>query len=167
MLIGYARVSTEDQHLDLQHDALAKAGCGKTFEDKRSGAKADRPGLAAALEYARAGDQLVVWRLDRLGRSLSDLIALVRKMDEAGVQLRSLTEGIDTSTINGKLTFHLFAALAEFERALSASGPGPVSRLPARVGAWAAASTGCRRTNAATRSNSTAPRTRPSARSAS
>lgn len=118
MLIGYARVSTEDQHLDLQHDALKKAGCEKTFEDKKSGAKADRPGLAAALEYARAGDQLVVWRLDRLGRSISDLIALVRQMDEAGVQLRSLTEGIDTSTINGKLTFHLFAALAEFERAL-------------------------------------------------
>ncbi len=118
MLIGYARVSTEDQHLDLQHDALKKAGCEKTYEDKKSGAKADRPGLAAALEYARAGDQLVVWRLDRLGRSISDLIALVRQMDEAGVQLRSLTEGIDTSTINGKLTFHLFAALAEFERAL-------------------------------------------------
>lgn len=118
LLIGYARVSTEDQHLDLQHDALKKAGCEKTFEDKKSGAKADRPGLAAALEYARAADQLVVWRLDRLGRSISDLIALVRQMDEAGVQLRSLTEGIDTSTINGKLTFHLFAALAEFERAL-------------------------------------------------
>ena len=118
LFIGYARVSTEDQHLDLQRDALAKAGCGKTFEDKKSGAKADRPGLVAALEYARSGDQLVVWRLDRLGRSLSDLIALVRQMDETGVQLRSLTEGIDTSTINGKLTFHLFAALAEFERAL-------------------------------------------------
>ena len=118
MLIGYARLSTEDQHLDLQRDALARACCGKTFEDKKSGAKADRPGLAAALEYARAGDQLVVWRLDRLGRSLPDLIALVRKLDEVGVQLRSVTEGIDTATINGKLTFHLFAALAEFERAL-------------------------------------------------
>ncbi len=118
MLIGYARVSTEDQQLDLQHDALARAGCGKTFDDKTSGSKADRPGLAAALHYAREGDQLVVWRLDRLGRSLPDLIALVRRLDDAGVQLRSLTEGIDTSTINGKLTFHLFAALAEFERAL-------------------------------------------------
>lgn len=118
MLIGYARVSTEDQHLDLQRDALTRAGCEKTFEDKKSGAKVDRPGLAAALEYARAGDQLVVWRLDRLGRSLPDLITLVRKLDETGVQLRSVTEGIDTATINGKLTFHLFAALAEFERAL-------------------------------------------------
>ena len=118
MLIGYARVSTEDQHLDLQRDALARAGCEKTFEDKKSGAEADRSGLAAALEYARAGDQLVVWRLDRLGRSLPDLLALMRKLDEVGVQLRSVTEGIDTATINGKLTFHLFAALAEFERAL-------------------------------------------------
>ena len=118
MLTGYARVSTEDQHLDLQRDALARAGCGRTFEDQRSGAKADRPGLLAALDYARQGDCVVVWRLDRLGRSLSDLIALVRRMEEAGIQLRSLTEGIDTSTINGKLTFHLFAALAEFEQAL-------------------------------------------------
>ena len=118
MLIGYARVSTEEQHLDLQRDALTQAGCERTFEDQRSGAKADRPGLLAALDYARRGDSVVVWRLDRLGRSLSDLITLVRRMDEEGIQLRSLTEGIDTSTINGKLTFHLFAALAEFERAL-------------------------------------------------
>ena len=115
LLIGYARVSTEDQHLDLQRDALDKAGCERIFEDRKSGAKVDRPGLVAALEYARSGDQFVVWRLDR---SLSDLIALVRRMEAAGVQLRSLAEGIDTSTINGKLTFHLFAALAEFERAL-------------------------------------------------
>ena len=118
MLIGYARVSTEDQHLNLQRDALARAGCEKTFEDKRSGANTDRLGLAAALEYARAGDQLVVWRLDRLGRSLPGLIALVRRLDDADVQLRSVTEGIDTATINGKLAFHLFAALTEFERAL-------------------------------------------------
>ena len=118
MLIGYARVTTEDQHLDLQHDALREVGFEKTFEDKKSGAKTDRPGLASALDYARAGDQLVVWCLDRLGRSLPDLIALVRQLDDKGVQLRSVTEGIDTSTINGKLTFHLFAALVEFERAL-------------------------------------------------
>ena len=118
LLIGYARVSTEDQHLDLQRNALARAGCGRIFEDRGSGAKADRPGLLATLDYARSGDSVVVWRLDRLGRSLSDLIALVRRVEEDGIQLRSLTEGIDTSTINGKLTFHLFAALAEFERAL-------------------------------------------------
>lgn len=118
MLIGYARVSTEDQHLDLQRDALTRAGCERTFEDRKSGAQADRPGLLSALDYARRGDSVVVWRLDRLGRSLSDLIVLVRRMEEEGIQLRSLTEGIDTSTINGKLTFHLFAALAEFERAL-------------------------------------------------
>ena len=103
MLIGYARVSTEDQHLDLQRYALTRAGCERTFEDRRSGAKADRPGLTAALDFARAGDSLVVWRLDRLGRSLSDLIALVRRMEESGVQLRSLTEGIDTSTTKGSL----------------------------------------------------------------
>ncbi len=118
MLIGYARVSTEDQHLDLQRDALTRASCERTFEDQRSGAKADRPGLLAVLDHARRGDSVVEWRLDRLGRSLSDLIALVRRMEEEGNQLRSSTEGIDTSTINGKLTFHLFAALAEFERAL-------------------------------------------------
>lgn len=118
VLIGYARVSTEDQHLDLQRDALARSGCEKLFEDRRSGAKVDRPGLNAALDYARAGDSLVVWRLDRLGRSLSDLIALVRRMEAAAIQLRSLTEGIDTATANGKLTFHLFAALAEFEQTL-------------------------------------------------
>ncbi len=116
VLIGYARVSTEDQHLDLQRDALARAGCRRTFEDRRSGAMADRPGLAAALDYARPGDSLVVRRLDRLGRSLSDLIALVRRMEAASVQLRLLSEGIDTSTANGRLTFHLFGALAEFER---------------------------------------------------
>ena len=87
MLIGYARVSTEDQHLDLQRDALTRAGCERTFEDQRSGAKADRPGLLATLDYARRGDSVVVWRLDRLGRSLSDLIVLVRRMEEKGIQL--------------------------------------------------------------------------------
>ena len=117
-VIGYARVSTEDQNLDLQRDALNRAGCTRIYEDRLSGAKAARPGLALVLEVARGGDQLVVWRLDRLGRSMSDLIALTRTLQERGVELRSLTEGIDTSTINGKFTFHLFAALAEFERAL-------------------------------------------------
>jgi len=118
VVIGYARVSTEDQNLDLQRDALTRAGCARIYEDRMSGAKAARPGLRLALEVARAGDQLVVWRLDRLGRSLSDLITLIRSLQERGVELRSLTEGIDTGTINGKFTFHLFAALAEFERAL-------------------------------------------------
>jgi DNA invertase Pin-like site-specific DNA recombinase len=116
--IGYARISTEDQNLDLQRDALTRAGCTRIYEDRKSGAKAERPDLMLALEVVRAGDQLVVWRLDRLGRSLSDLIGLIRTLDDRGVELRSLTEGIDTSTINGKFTFHLFAALAEFERAL-------------------------------------------------
>jgi DNA invertase Pin-like site-specific DNA recombinase len=117
-VIGYARVSTEDQTLDLQRDALTRAGCTRIYEDRKSGAKAERPGLTLALEVVRAGDQLVVWRLDRLGRSLPDLIELIRTLQDRGVELRSLTEGIDTSTINGKFTFHLFAALAEFERAL-------------------------------------------------
>lgn len=117
-VIGYARISTEDQNLDLQRDALSRAGCTRIYEDRKSGAKAERSGLTLALEVVRAGDQLVVWRLDRLGRSLSDLIGLIRALDARGVELRSLTEGIDTSTINGKFTFHLFAALAEFERAL-------------------------------------------------
>jgi DNA invertase Pin-like site-specific DNA recombinase len=119
VVIGYARVSTEDQNLDLQRDALGHAGCERIYEDRASGARADRPGLALALEVARAGDQIVVWRLDRLGRSMSDLISLTRRLQECGVELRSLTEGIDTSTINGKFAFHLFAALAEFERALT------------------------------------------------
>ena len=118
-VIGYARVSTEDQNLDLQRDALERAGCGRIYEDRASGARVARPGLALALEVARAGDQIVVWRLDRLGRSMTDLIALTRQLQDRGVELRSLTEGIDTATINGKFAFHLFAALAEFERALT------------------------------------------------
>jgi DNA invertase Pin-like site-specific DNA recombinase len=117
-VIGYARVSTEDQNLDLQRDALTRAGCARIYEDRMSGAKAGRPSLKLALEVARSGDQLVVWRLDRLGRSISNLIELVRVLQDRGVELRSLTEGIDTTTINGKFAFHLFAALAEFERAL-------------------------------------------------
>jgi DNA invertase Pin-like site-specific DNA recombinase len=118
MLIGYARVSTDDQNLDLQRDALRAAGCGKVYEDKISGAKAERPGLALALEVARAGDTLIVWRLDRLGRSLHDLILLARKLEEAGIGLMSVQEKIDTSSSGGKLIFHMFGALAEFERNL-------------------------------------------------
>lgn len=118
MLIGYARVSTDDQNLDLQKDALAQAGCERILEDRLSGAKADRPGLKAALDYARSGDVLVVWRLDRLSRSLKDLIEMVALLDERSIGLRSLQESIDTSSSSGKLIFHIFGALAEFERNL-------------------------------------------------
>ena len=118
MKIGYCRVSTEDQSLDLQKDALSKAGCEKIFEDKISGAKAKRPGLNTLLEFARADDTIVVWRLDRLGRSMKDLISLVSGLEEKGIQLASLTESIDTSTSSGKLFFHIFGAIAEFEKNL-------------------------------------------------
>ena len=118
MLIGYARVSTDDQNLLLQRDALTAAGCAKIFEDKASGAKADRPGLTAAIEFARSGDLLVIWRLDRLGRSLKDLIQLAERLEGSGIGLRSLIDAIDTSSSGGRLVFHLFGALAEFERQL-------------------------------------------------
>ena len=118
MKIGYARVSTDDQHLELQLDALRQAGCEKIFEDKISGSKFDRPGLNDALEYARKGDVLVVWRLDRLGRSLPDLLELVTRLESNGIGLNSLNEQIRTDTPSGTLIFHIFAALAEFERNL-------------------------------------------------
>lgn len=118
MLIGYERVSTDDQNLALQHDALQDAGCEKIFADKMSGVKADRPGLKEAFDYVRPGDTLVVWRLDRLGRSLKDLIALVEELETRNIGLRSLQESVDTTTSGGKLIFHLFGALAEFERNL-------------------------------------------------
>lgn len=118
MKIGYARVSTDDQHLELQLDALRQAGCEKIFEDKISGSKFDRPGLNDALAYARQGDVLVVWRLDRLGRSLPDLLELVTKLEISGIGLHSLGEQISTDSPSGKLIFHIFAALAEFERNL-------------------------------------------------
>jgi DNA invertase Pin-like site-specific DNA recombinase len=118
MLIGYARVSTDDQNLDLQNDALQQAGCDKIYIDKLSGANADRPGLTTALEVLRADDILVIWRLDRLGRSLKDLIHLVELLEQRGAALKSLQENIDTTTIGGRLVFHLFGALAEFERNL-------------------------------------------------
>src|SRR5689334_11715700 len=118
MLIGYSRISTTDQTLNLQLDALKQAGCGKVFTDTISGAKAERPGLGEALEYVRAGDTLVVWRLDRLGRSLKDLIATITGLHEQGIGFKSLTESIDTTTPGGKLVFHVFGALAEFERDL-------------------------------------------------
>jgi DNA invertase Pin-like site-specific DNA recombinase len=116
--IGYARVSTTDQDLALQLDALAKAGCTRVFEDKASGAKADRPGLAAALGFVREGDILTVWKLDRLGRSLPHLIETVNALETRGVSFRSLTEAIDTTTPGGRLVFHIFGALGQFERDL-------------------------------------------------
>lgn len=117
-VIGYARVSTSDQDAALQRDALEKAGAAKVFEDVASGARTDRPGLAAALAYLRDGDTLAVWKLDRLGRSLPHLVQTVAELARRGVGFRSLTESIDTTTSNGRLVFHLFAALADFERDL-------------------------------------------------
>ena len=116
--VGYARVSTQDQTLDLQLDALKKAGCIKIFTDTASGAKSERKGLHDALEYVRENDVLVVWRLDRLGRSLKDLIEIVSQLDARKIGFKSLTENIDTTTSGGKLIFHIFGALAEFERNL-------------------------------------------------
>jgi len=118
MDIGYARVSTGEQTLDLQLDALSKAQCGKVYRETASGAKADRPVLDEVLSYLRPGDTLVVWRLDRLGRSLKHLIEVVAALAERGIGFKSLTEQIDTTTPGGKLIFHVFGALAEFERDL-------------------------------------------------
>ena len=114
-LIGYARVSTDDQSAHLQSDALKEAGCSKIFTEKASGALAHRPQLDKLLDYVRPDDVVVVWRLDRLGRSLKNLIALVEELGEKGVGFRSLTESIDTTSTGGKLIFHIFAALGEFE----------------------------------------------------
>jgi DNA invertase Pin-like site-specific DNA recombinase len=116
--IGYARVSTGDQDTALQLDALRKAGCDKVFEDRASGAKTDRPGLAEAIQYVREGDTLTVWKLDRLGRSMKHLIEIISELDVRGVGFRSITENIDTTTPGGRLVFHLFGALAQFERDL-------------------------------------------------
>src|SRR3712207_5837489 len=116
MLIGYARVSTHDQTLALQKDALQKAGCKKIFSDQVSGTKTERKGLSEALSHLRTGDTLVVWRLDRLGRSLRHLIDTVTSLHEKGIGFKSLQENIDTTTSGGKLVFHIFGALAEFER---------------------------------------------------
>ncbi|MBI1800234.1 MAG: recombinase family protein [Chloroflexi bacterium] len=118
MNIGYARVSTHEQTLNLQRDALEKSGCAKIFSDTISGAVVVRPGLDEALGFVRAGDTLVVWRLDRLGRSLKHLIETVTLLEQRGIGFRSLTESIDTTTSAGKLIFHVFGALAEFERDL-------------------------------------------------
>src|SRR5215211_1830232 len=119
MDIGYARVSTGEQTLDLQLDALTKAGCGKLFTETASGAKADRVVLQEVLAYLRPGDTLVVWRLDRLGRSLRHLSETLTDLANRGIGFKSLTEQIDTTTPGGKLVFHVFGALAEFERDLT------------------------------------------------
>lgn len=115
-IIGYARVSTFEQILDLQRDALDAAGYKKVFTDTASGGRSDRPGLMQALDYVREGDVLIIWRLDRLGRSLKYLIELITQLNERGIGFKSLTEQIDTTTSGGKLIFHVFGALAEFER---------------------------------------------------
>ena len=116
--IGYARVSTTDQSTDLQVDALTLAGAARIFTDHASGATTDRPALISCLEYLNPGDTLLVWRIDRLGRSNTDLIKLVSDLSDRGIQFRSLTEAIDTATPGGELVFHIFASLAQMERRL-------------------------------------------------
>ena len=118
MLIGYARISTADQHLDLQMDALEQVGCAKIFTDTISGSKTARPGLDEVLAYLREGDTLVVWKLDRLGRSLKHLIEIITHLNEEGKEFKSLQESLDTASPTGKLIFHVLGALAEFERSL-------------------------------------------------
>jgi DNA invertase Pin-like site-specific DNA recombinase len=118
MLIGYARVSTVDQNLALQRDALTEAGCEKIFTEQMSGAVTDRPALHNALEFARSGDTLIVWKLDRLARSMKQLIETIENLRVRGIGFRSLTEALDTTTAQGRLVFHMFGALAEFERSL-------------------------------------------------
>jgi DNA invertase Pin-like site-specific DNA recombinase len=120
MMIGYARVSTLDQNLELQRDALNKAGCKKVFEDKLSGSRAERHGLSKVLDVLREGDTLIVWKLDRLGRSVKQLVDLVGELHKRGVQFRSLTDAINTGSPSGRFFFHVMASLAEMERELNA-----------------------------------------------
>src|SRR5690348_10036276 len=131
MFIGYARVSTTDQTLALQQDALQQAGCSKIFTDTASGALAERKGLADALSYVRPGDTLVVWKLDRLGRSLKDLIARITELQNRQIGFKSLTEQIDTTTSGGKLIFHIFGSLADdAECAVMRSDPTGTQECP-------------------------------------
>ena len=116
MKIGYARVSTKEQNLSMQIDALEKEGCKRIFQEKIGGAKSDRPQLKKMIEQLREGDVIITWKLDRLGRSLRDLVNLINEIQDKGAGLKSLNDSIDTTTPQGKLTFHLFASLAEFER---------------------------------------------------
>jgi DNA invertase Pin-like site-specific DNA recombinase len=119
MQIGYARVSTQDQNLDMQIEALTNAGCEKLFQDKTSGSRAERPGLSKVLETLREGDTLVVWKLDRLGRSVKNLVDLVAALQKQGIQFKSLTDAIDTRTPSGRFFFHVMVSLAEMERELT------------------------------------------------
>src|SRR5258707_10058742 len=144
MLLGYARVSTIDQNLALQRDALAEAGCGRIFTEQLSGAVTDRPALRDALEFARSGDTLIVWKLDRLARSMKQLIDTIENLRVRGIGFRSLTEALDTTTAQGRLVFHMFGALAEFERSLIRDAPKRFLRmqdivdiLREREGSWA------------------------------
>lgn len=118
MIFGYARVSTSEQDTALQMDALAMVGCEKLYHESGSGASRERPELTKCLDSLRAGDTLVVWRLDRLGRSLKDLVEIITELENRGIGFKSLTESIDTTSAGGKLVFHIFAALSEFERSL-------------------------------------------------
>ena len=160
MLIGYARVSTHEQTLALQQDALEEAGCERVFTDTASGAKAERRGLEEALDFVRSGDTLVVWRLDRLGRSLQHLIAVMTRLQERGIGFRSLTEQIDTTTSGGKLIFHVFACRVHKR--------GRTSRYAARRSySWMSPPSRSRRTTAPVRRAGRSPARggrRPSAR---